>query len=42
MTNLNELIASIIKAGNGSIVGRIRIQKIFYLLEQLGMESGFS
>lgn len=42
MTNLNELIASIIKAGDGSIVGRIRIQKIFYLLEQLGMESGLS
>lgn len=38
----NNLIASLLHAADGKIVGRIRIQKIVYLLEQLGLNSGFN
>lgn len=34
-------VRAVLSAANGQIVGRIRIQKIFYLLEQLGLKSGF-
>ncbi len=34
-----NLIADVIKAADGRIVGRIRFQKICYLLEQLGLGS---
>jgi uncharacterized protein len=36
----SRLIQEVFKASNGRIVGRIRLQKIFYLLEQLGLNSG--
>jgi len=39
MTDNTKNVASILKAADGEIVGRIRFQKIFYLLEQLGMQS---
>ena len=35
----NRLIEEVFKASDGLIVGRIRLQKIFYLLEQLGLKS---
>lgn len=38
----NNLIVSLLSAADGKIVGRIRIQKIVYLLEQLGLNSGFN
>lgn len=42
MTTPDELIAEVLAAAGGAIVGRIRLQKIFYLLDQRGMGSGFS
>jgi uncharacterized protein len=36
----NRLIEEVFEASDGLIVGRIRLQKIFYLLEQLGLKSG--
>lgn len=38
--NTPELLRSVVIAAEGEIVGRIRFQKIVYLLEQAGMESG--
>lgn len=37
-----QLLGEVISAGDGQIVGRVRLQKVFYLLDQLGLESGFS
>jgi uncharacterized protein YwgA len=34
-----DLITTVLSAAEGEIVGRIRVQKIFYLLEQLGAET---
>ncbi len=36
-----ELVKKTLQAADGKIVGRIRLQKIFYLLEQFGLNSGF-
>lgn len=33
-------LADLVNASNGIVVGKIRLQKIVYLLEQLGLESG--
>jgi len=41
MTRPDELIAEVLAAAGGAIVGRIRLQKILYLLEQKGIGSGF-
>jgi len=42
MENEEELVGQVLSAAGGEIVGRVRIQKVFYLLEQLGLGSGFS
>lgn len=39
--NSQCLVREIIDAADGKIVGRIRLQKIVYLLEQLGLGGGF-
>lgn len=36
-----ELVKRTLQAADGKIVGRIRLQKIFYFLEQFGLGSGF-
>jgi uncharacterized protein len=36
-----ELIKKTLQAADGKIVGRIRLQKIFYLLQQFGLDSSF-
>ena len=36
-----DLVKEVLKAADGRIFGRIRLQKIFYLLEQFGLGSGF-
>ena len=36
-----KLIVSLLYAADKKIIGRIRIQKIVYLLDQLGLNSGF-
>jgi uncharacterized protein YwgA len=41
MTKSENLISDILQAADGKIVGRIRLQKIFYLLDQFGLNSGF-
>lgn len=38
----SELISAILQAADGEIVGKIRLQKIVYLLEQAGLQSGFA
>jgi uncharacterized protein YwgA len=35
-------IPSLISAAGGEVVGKVRLQKLVYLLEQLGLESDFS
>jgi hypothetical protein len=42
MTTPDNLIADVLAAAGGEIVGRIRLQKIFYLLDQMGMASGLA
>lgn len=39
MKNRTNLISSVMKAADGEVVGKIRMQKIFYLLEQLGLNA---
>lgn len=41
MSGERSLLPDILRAADGKIVGRIRMQKIVYLLEQMGMKSGF-
>jgi uncharacterized protein len=41
MLNREEYIVGIIAAADGRLVSRVRIQKIAYLLDQLGSNSGF-
>jgi uncharacterized protein len=40
MTKTEDLVANTIMVADGEIVGRVRLQKVFYLLEQLGLGSG--
>src|SRR5471030_671988 len=42
VTMQDQLIADVIAVADGEIIGRIRLQKIFYLLEQAGLGSGLS
>lgn len=35
------IVAAMLKAAGGQMVGRVRLQKVAYLLDRLGMESGF-
>lgn len=42
MTDKDQLIADVITAAGGTVVGRVRLQKMFYLLDQLGLGSEFS
>ncbi|MGO4333463.1 hypothetical protein AB4037_01030 [Labrys sp. KB_33_2] len=40
MPQLDEIVVSAVALSGGSLVGRIRLQKIIYLLDQLGLSSG--
>ena len=35
-------VPSLVMAAGGEIVGKIRLQKVVYLLDQMGLDSGFS
>ncbi|MDQ0474768.1 hypothetical protein [Labrys wisconsinensis] len=35
-------VPSLVEAAGGEVVGKIRLQKIVYLLDQIGLNSGFS
>lgn len=41
MSETTQLVRALVQAADGEIVGRIRMQKIVYLLEQLGMGGKF-
>lgn len=41
MIEREERVAAVIDAAGGKVIGRVRMQKIFYLLDQLGFDSGF-
>lgn len=41
MTERETKVAAVLDAAGGELVGRIRLQKVVYLLDQLGFESGF-
>lgn len=38
----DQLIASVVHSAGGRVVGRVRLQKIFYLLDRLGLKSGLN
>jgi uncharacterized protein len=40
MPQLDDLVAGAVALSGGELVGRIRMQKVVYLLDKLGMESG--
>ena len=42
MQQLDDLVVGTVALSGGELVGRIRMQKVVYLLEQLGMGSGIS
>lgn len=39
--NPEDVVAAVVHAAGGSLIGRVRLQKVFYLLDQLGLNSGF-
>ncbi len=41
MTEREEVVAAVVSAAGGQVVGRVRLQKLVYLLEQLGLDSSF-
>lgn len=41
MIGNEDIVADVVAAAGDKIVGRIRMQKVFYLLDQLGLNSGF-
>lgn len=41
MINREEHVVAIVMAADGRLVSRVRMQKVAYLLDQLGMDSGF-
>jgi uncharacterized protein len=40
MPEIDELVVGAVALAGGELVGRIRLQKVVYLLDQLGMNSG--
>ena len=42
MLQLDDLVVGVVALSGGELVGRIRMQKVIYLLEQLGMQSDVS
>ena len=36
-----EIVAALLRAAGGQMVGRVRLQKVAYLLDRLGLNSGF-
>lgn len=41
MSESEKLVADVVRAAGNRIVGRVRLQKMVYLLDQLGLNSGF-
>jgi hypothetical protein len=36
-----DIVAAVVAAGGGTLIGRVRFQKTVYLLDRLGLNSGF-
>jgi hypothetical protein len=36
-----DIVAAVLAAGGGTLIGRVRLQKAVYLLDRLGLNSGF-
>ena len=41
MMEREEIVAAVVAAAGGQLIGRVRLQKAVYLLERLGLNSGF-
>ncbi len=41
MSEREHVVTALLAAANGELVGRVRLQKTAYLLDQLGLNSGF-
>ena len=41
MTEREHKVAAVLDAANGELIGRVRLQKVVYLLDQLGFDSRF-
>ena len=42
MTKLHEIVTDLVGLAGGELTGRVRLQKIIYLMDQLGLKSGAS
>lgn len=42
MKEREDIVAAVVKVAGGQLTGRVRLQKTVYLLDQLGLDSGFS
>lgn len=42
MAEREDVVTAVIAAASGKLTGRVRLQKVVYLLDQLGLKSGFS
>ena len=42
MKEREDIVAAVVKAAGGTLIGRVRLQKAVYLLDRLGLESGLS
>ncbi len=41
MTEREDIVAAVVAAAGGRLTSRVRLQKVVYLLDQLGLRSGF-
>lgn len=41
MMEREHIVAAVVAAGGGALIGRVRLQKTVYLLDQLGLNSAF-
>lgn len=42
MTEREDIVAAVVAAAGGKLIGKVRLQKAVYLLDQLGFGSGFA
>ena len=42
MKEREDIVAAVVEAAGGTLIGRVRLQKAVYLLDRLGLESGLS
>ncbi len=42
MIEREDVVAAVVAAAGGELIGRVRLQKAVYLMDKLGLDSGFS